>query len=80
MPIYEPDEDGMIPARRFPGMTPWTCSYDGPDGRYSITLHGADPQQVLEDNCDLLPGLVVDGELAGTVPCPPQRKEDPHAE
>ena len=45
------------------GLKPWACSYDGPDGRYAITLYSSDPQRLLEDNCDALPGLAVDGEL-----------------
>ena len=45
------------------GMIPWICSYDGPDGRYSITLYGSNADQVLKDNCATLPGLVVDGVL-----------------
>lgn len=45
-------------------MTPWACSYDGADGhRYCITLHGSDPEQVMNDNCDTLPGLTIDGVL-----------------
>lgn len=55
-------------AQKIAGMTPWVCSYDGPNGRYGITLYGTDPQQVLNDNCDVLPGLKVDGELICTAP------------
>jgi hypothetical protein len=57
----------FTPPQRIPGMTAWVCEYDGPDGRYSIVLHGSDPQQILDDNCDLLPGLKVMGEHGGTV-------------
>jgi hypothetical protein len=53
-----------VDARKLAGMTPWVCSYDGPDGqRYGITLYGTDAQQVLNDNCGELPGFQVDGEL-----------------
>ena len=48
------------------GMTPWACSYDKDGRRHAITLYGTDPDQVLNDNCDTLPGLTVDGELIAT--------------
>ena len=49
-------------------MTPWACSYDGPNGgRFCITLHGTDPAQVLDDNCAALPGLTIDGVLHNVI-------------
>lgn len=45
------------------GMIPWLCSYDNDGSRFSITLYGTDPQQVLENNCSSLSGLTVDGQL-----------------
>lgn len=61
----------LIPPVHFPGMKPWLCEYDGPDGRYGITLHGSDPSQIVADNRSDLPGLVVLGEHCGTVPAGP---------
>ncbi|MCA0204306.1 MAG: hypothetical protein LCH92_08190 [Proteobacteria bacterium] len=50
-------------------LTPWACSYTGPDGgRYCITLHGSDPEQVVNDNLARLPGLTIDGVLHGSGP------------
>ena len=45
------------------GMKPWACSYDKGGVRHGITLYGTSPDQVLEDNCDSLYGLTVDGEI-----------------
>jgi hypothetical protein len=55
----------LVPPQRIAGLTPWLCSYDGPDGRYSIVLYGARAEQVLDDNSDALPGLSVDGVYEG---------------
>lgn len=57
----------FTPAKPIAGMTPWTCSFIGMDGlTYGITLYATDPRQLLEDNCELLPGLTVEGQLMGT--------------
>ncbi len=59
----------MTRAHHLPGgMRPWLCEYDGPGGRYCITLHGTDPDQVLRDNAQALPGLTVLGELHEIIP------------
>jgi hypothetical protein len=59
--------DDLIPPQSIPALTPWLCSYDGPDGRYEIVLYGSDADQVLNDNCDVLLGLTVDGKFEGTI-------------
>ena len=51
----------------FPGLTPWLCEYDGPDGRFGIVLHGADAKSILREWCVRLPNLTVLGEHGGTV-------------
>ncbi len=61
---YEPGE--FQPTTALAGMTPWVCEYDGPSGKFGITLYGANADQVLEDNCMELPGLKVLGELHST--------------
>lgn len=66
-----------IPVRSIAGLKPWACTYDGQDGaRYGITLYGSDPNQVLEDNCESLPGLTVDGELDSIIPVDPKDAEE----
>ena len=60
--------DEMEPVSRFPGMSMWLCSYDGAGGRWSIVLPAASSEQVLEDWCDTLPGLTVDGVLMAEGP------------
>ena len=59
------------------GMKPWACSYDKGGVRYGITLYGTSPDQVLEDNCDTLPGLTVDGEQVSTGKDKGGRPDDP---
>ena len=67
---YGPGE--WTDAQPIAGMTPWVCSYIGADGHtYGITLYGTDPDQILEDNCDLLEGLDVEGQLVATAPAVP---------
>lgn len=63
--------DDFIPAQQIPGLKPWLCSYDGPDGRHSITLYGDTAEAVLENNCGELSGLTVDGEMVGEIPVDP---------
>jgi hypothetical protein len=43
------------------------CEYQGPDGAYDITLYGSDPEQIITDHGDSLPGLKVVGILEGTI-------------
>ncbi|MDP5216733.1 hypothetical protein Q5Y75_05840 [Ruegeria sp. 2205SS24-7] len=50
------------------GMKPWTCSHWKDGKKFAITLYGTSAEQVLEDNCDALDRLSVDGELAATIP------------
>lgn len=57
----------LIPPQTFPGLIPYLCEHDGPDGRYGIILHGSDPAQIVKDNAAELPGLTVMGEHGGTV-------------
>lgn len=45
------------------GMPVWFCTYTGPDGRYGINLPASDPAQILEDHCDRLPDLRVQGQV-----------------
>lgn len=67
--------DDFTPVQALPGMTAFLCDYDGPDGRYSITLHAASEQQILEDHCAELPGLRIAGRALGTSPV--VRSSDP---
>lgn len=56
-------------AKTIAGMIPWVCSYKGTDGlTYGLTLHGTDPDQIIEDNCDQLPSLTVEGQLIASAP------------
>lgn len=45
------------------GMVPWMCSYTKDGARFAITLYGTNPRQVLEDNCEQLQNLCVDGQV-----------------
>ena len=65
---FQPGAFQDVPS--FAGMKPWACSYRAPDGngRMAITLYGNDQKQVLEDNCDALPDLAVDGEMVARAP------------
>ena len=60
-------------ALELAGMTPWACSFEKDGRRYAITLYGTSQQQVLNDNCDQLAGLRVDGELV----CYSKPEDDP---
>ena len=53
-------------ATTFGGMVPWACSYRIDGILYGITLYGTDPVQIIEDNCDLLPDLTVEGQIVAT--------------
>ena len=64
------DEDGIDLTPQFPNLIAWACSFDRPGGRRAITLYSSDQAQVLEDNCDELPGLTVDGKMYGSIPVP----------
>lgn len=48
-----------------PGVPLWSCSYDGADGRYAITIPAADRAQLERDAGDLLPGFSIDGLHGG---------------
>lgn len=54
-------------AQHPPGMPAWLFEYNGPDGVYGIVLNGADPQAIIAENCDRLPGLRLLGLHGGTV-------------
>ena len=49
------------------GLVPWACTYDGLDGEYGLTLHGASPDQIIRDHSIRFPGLRVEGELVGVL-------------
>lgn len=53
-------------AKAIGGMETWVCSYSQGGVRFGITLYGTDPEQILEDNCDALPDLVIEGRLIAT--------------
>ena len=53
---------------RMAGMTPFECSYTKDGKPHGITLYGVDAKQVVEDNCDRLANLKVQGELHASVP------------
>lgn len=77
---YEPPEDGgrpmeFTPAPRFGHMKPFWCEYQKDGVPYGIPLYGTDECQVLEDNCDTLPGLKVLGVLDSTAPARPDDTE-----
>jgi hypothetical protein len=57
----------LIPPQKIAGLTPYVCEYQGPDGAYDITLYGSDPEQIITDHRDSLPGLKVVGILEGTI-------------
>ena len=57
----------LIPPQKIAGLTPYVCEYQGPDGAYDITLYGSDPEQIITDHGDSLPGLKVVGILEGTI-------------
>lgn len=50
------------------GMYPYACSYTKDGDRYGITLFGCDPESVVENNCDVLENLKVDGVLDSVIP------------
>lgn len=48
------------------GMAAWCCSYEQDGITYGITLYATDPEQLIEDNCDALPGFEVHGRLVAS--------------
>jgi len=44
-------------------LTPWACMYWKEGKPYGITLWGDDPMQLLEDWCDRLENLSIEGVL-----------------
>ncbi|WP_146194482.1 hypothetical protein [Thioclava sp. NG1] len=57
----------LKPPMRIPGLSPFVCTYYR-DGRpFGITLYGDTEESVIENNCDVLDGLRVDGVLEGTI-------------
>jgi hypothetical protein len=48
-------------------MEPWVCSYRKDDKKFSIILWASDPDQILEDWCDRLQDLEIEGRLTGEV-------------
>jgi hypothetical protein len=50
-----------------PGVPLWSCSYDGPNGRYAITIPAVDRAQLDRDAGDMLPGFTIDGRFGGLV-------------
>ena len=57
----------LIPPQKIAGLTPYECEYQGPDGVYGIMLYGSDPEKIITDHGDSLPGLKVVGILEGTI-------------
>lgn len=57
----------FTPPQHLPGMPAWLFEYDLPDGTYGIVINGSDPQSIIEEFCDLLPGLRLLGEYGGKV-------------
>lgn len=47
-------------------LIPFACSYKQGDKLHAITLYGLTEEQILNDNCDLIPSLKVDGVLWAT--------------
>jgi len=45
------------------GVTPWVCTYWKEGVPYGITLWASSSEQVLEDWCDALGGLTIEGVL-----------------
>jgi len=46
-------------------MIPWVCSYRKDDKKFGIILWADDPDQILEDWCDRLQDLEIEGYLIG---------------
>ena len=44
-------------------VVPWVCSYRKDGKLYGITLWASDPLQILEDWCDRLDELTIEGVL-----------------
>lgn len=57
----------LTPPPKIPGLTPFACSYLKDGKEFAITLYGESEQSVLDNNCDALEGLRVDGVLIGTM-------------
>lgn len=63
-----PSDHPAFDVKPVAGMKPWACTYIKDGEKFGITLYGTDAEQVLEDNCDRLDGLSVEGELAAKIP------------
>lgn len=59
-------------AEPLAGMTPYACSYTKDGVWYAITLYGTSEEQILEDNCDLLDNLRIDGILVAVADANPR--------
>lgn len=63
-----PLDHDAFQCKKLAGMQLWACSYTENGVLYAISLYGTSEKQILEDNCDQIENLVVDGRMVSVIP------------